>query len=137
MSISSFTDANLAIATAYADLKAAIPEKGDAIDAIVSAVVPPEKVSNFFEFAYANGDKLPASLRTVAADVGDFAWTNAFYGLGENQRGMKMAAALRASTFSIGANDPEPKAEYADPQTPVAVQGAPAPEAPAPDAPAE
>lgn len=124
MQITSFTEANLAIASAYADLKAALPESSDDIDAIVSAVVPPEKVSNFFEFAYAKGQSLPAALRSVAADVGDFAWANGFYGLGENGRGMKMAAALRRKSFSIQEGDPAPKEQYAPPAPISEVQGA-------------
>lgn len=109
MKVNSFADANLLIARNYAAMSAALGgEAKAALDAVVGTPVMPEKVARFLELAYAQGDRLPKALREAAADIGDFATANGFYGLGEDRRGAKMATALRKARFARGKGDPKP-----------------------------
>ena len=86
---SDFGQANLIMAQAYPQLVTALDgdtEAMEQVNAIFGAVVLPEKVSQFFEFAYAYREILPQEIKTAAADVGNFAWVNGFWGLGEGGR---------------------------------------------------
>lgn len=111
-----FAAANLAILEAYAPLvwllKQDHPEALDQLTPIVAGSVPPERVSEFFEFAYAYRDLLNDELRGVAADIGNFAWTNGFWGLGVDQRGALMEKVLRGQDLPEGATEPGISAKY-------------------------
>lgn len=116
MPAQSLIDANLIITQQYAAMRPLLKaEAQQHLDAVVSSPVPPEKVSHFLELAYANGAALPKAVRDAAAEVGDIAWQNGFYGLGVDQRGQKMCAALRKTTFSRAATDPVPSPQFLPP----------------------
>lgn len=80
---------------------------------ILAGSVPPERVSQFFEFGYARRDDLPAELLPAFADVGNFAWTLGFYGLSVDSRGALMETLLRGLDLPEGATAPEPSAAFA------------------------
>lgn len=127
MEIASFSDANVAISGAYLAVRDAVaPELQAALDSVIGSPVPPERVSHFLEFAYANGGSLDLATRQTAANIGRFAAQNGFYGLGVDQRGLKMCQALERTTFSYGAADPTPDSRF------VAPEPAPEPAAPPP-----
>lgn len=113
---SDFGQANLIMAQAYPQLVAALAGNVEAMEqanAIFGAVVLPEKVSQFFEFTYANRDALPQDIKTAAADVGNFAWVNGFWGLGEGGRGSRMERLLRGQALGKNEEVPEPSVKYA------------------------
>jgi hypothetical protein len=108
--INSFADANLAIALNYNELRGLLDKKQQAaLDTVVSTTIMPEKVSHFFELCYAVADHLTPELKEVAASIGNFAWSNGFYGLSDNMRGTQMERILRGETIS---NSPTPKEEF-------------------------
>jgi hypothetical protein len=119
MPATDFQSANLAIVQAYAAMRAKLGEDAQAnLDSIVGETVPPAKVANFFELAYAQADKLDDATKATAADVGHFAWSMGFYGLADNQRGQLMEAVLRGQTLPSGATAPDPKPEYSEAPAP-------------------
>lgn len=85
------------------------------LTAIMAGVVPPERVSEFFEFGYAKADLLDASAKEAFADVGAFATINGFWGLGANGRGMAMEQILRGEALPEGVEAPQPSPKYAPP----------------------
>lgn len=132
MTIESFKDANLAILDFYADgLSHLTPFQLEKLRGIIASTIPPEQVSHFTEFAYANHASLTSVGETLAASVAGFASANGFYGLGENSRGFRIAAALRGETVP---ELPEPKAEWielaSEEQDPNSVLPDPAPPVP-------
>lgn len=123
---SDFGQANLIMAQAYPQLVTALDgdtEAMEQVNAIFGAVVLPEKVSQFFEFAYAYREILPQEIKTAAADVGNFAWVNGFWGLGEGGRGSRMERLLRGQALGKNEEAPEPSAKYA-PASQAATNGA-------------
>ena len=110
--ITDFAAAKILITQNYAALLAALPSKVDQINAIVGSAVPPEQVSEFFEFCYANRAELPAPILVAAADVGNFAWVNGFWGLGIDGRGSKMETVLRGKDLPKGVDAPAPSGKY-------------------------
>lgn len=113
-----FAQANLIMAQAFPALLTAFADdetKAAQVNAIYGTVILPEKVSEFFEFAYANRETLPQEIKTAAADVGNFAWVNGFWGLGEGGRGSRMERLLRGQTLTKSEEVPEPSAKYGAP----------------------
>lgn len=114
--VNDFGQANLIMAQAFPALITALAANSAAIEqvnTIFGTVVLPEKVSEFFEFAYANRETLPQDIKTAAADVGNFAWVNGFWGLGEGGRGSRMERLLRGQALGKNEEAPEPSAKYA------------------------
>ncbi len=113
MTIESFKDANLAILDVYAD---GLPDwthfQLEKLRGIVASPIPPEQVSHFTEFAFANRAALSTNALALAAEVSGFAAANGFYGLGEDARGFRIAASLRGEEVP---EPPEPKAEWIEP----------------------
>lgn len=129
MTIESFKDANLAILDFYeGGLADWTPFQIEKLRGIISSPIPPEQVSHFTEFVYANRASLQPSMLVLAADVAGFAAANGFYGLGEDARGFRIAAALRGEAIP---ELPEPKADWvelaSDDQKPNSVLQDPAP----------
>lgn len=87
-------------------------ETMEKLTGILAGSVPPEKISQFFEFGYARRDALPAEVLPAFADVGQFAWTMGFYGLGVDNRGALMEALLRGQALPEGASAPVPNAAF-------------------------
>lgn len=115
---SDFGQANLIMAQAFPALISALASNAEAmeqVNAIFGTVILPEKVSEFFEFAYANRETLPQDIKTAAADVGNFAWVNGFWGLGQDGRGSRMERLLRGQALGKNEEVPEPSAKYAAP----------------------
>lgn len=109
-----FVQANLIIIQSYAALRAAVAASAHAaLDTIVGSVVPPERVSEFFEFGYAHREDLTPELREAVADVGHFAWINGFWGLGADGRGSNMETLLRGQDLPEGVDAPAPSGKYA------------------------
>lgn len=113
-----FVQANTMMLQAYAALSVAADTEVEQalveqLTSIMAGAVPPERVSHFFEFGYARREELPAELLLAFADVGNFAWTMGFYGLGLDSRGAYMEALLRGQTLPEGATAPEPMAAFA------------------------
>lgn len=111
-----FGQANLIMAQAFPALISALASNAEAmeqVNAIFGTVILPEKVSEFFEFAYANRETLPQDIKSAAADVGNFAWVNGFWGLGEGGRGSRMERLLRGQALGKNEEVPEPSAKYA------------------------
>lgn len=112
-----FVQASLIIVQSYARLRSAVAADAQpALDTIVGSVVPPERVSEFFEFGYAHRESLSPELREAVADVGHFAWTNGFWGLGVDGRGAAMETLLRGGNLAAGATAPEPSSKYVLPE---------------------
>lgn len=97
MQVTSFADADQLILTTYAAAAAAFTtlDKLELYQSVVTATTHPEKVSQFLELCYAQREHLPQNVLDAAADVGAFATTMGFYGLGQDERGIKMVSALR------------------------------------------
>lgn len=113
-----FAQANLIMAQAFPALLAAFADdetKVAQVNAIYGTVILPEKVSEFFEFIYANQEDLPAAVKEAGADVGNFAWVNGFWGLGQDGRGSRMERVLRGQTLTKSEEVPEPSAKYGAP----------------------
>jgi len=87
----------------------------DQLTAILSGVIPPERVSEFAEFGYAKADLLDAAAKEAFADVCAFATMNGFYGLGADGRGMAMERILRGQDLPEGVEAPEPSSKYVPP----------------------
>jgi len=124
--VTDFAQANLIMAQAFPTLITSFPDdetKVAQVNAIYGTVILPEKVSEFFEFAYANRETLPQEIKTAAADVGNFAWVNGFWGLGEGGRGSRMERLLRGQTLTKSEEAPEPSGKYVTPPQ-VATSGA-------------
>lgn len=124
-----FAQANLIMAQAFPALLTAFADdetKVAQVNAIYGTVILPEKVSEFFELIYANQEDLPAAVKEAGADVGNFAWVNGFWGLGQDGRGSRMERVLRGQALGKNQVAPEPSAKYAPaapistPETPVA-----------------
>ena len=114
--VTDFAQANLIMAQAFPALISALASNAEAmeqVNTIFGTVILPEKVSEFFEFAYANRETLPQDIKTAAADVGNFAWVNGFWGLGEGGRGSRMERLLRGQALGKNEEVPEPSAKYA------------------------
>lgn len=111
MPVSSFAEADGLILMTYADAAAAFTAMGEfeMYQAVVTATVHPAKVSQFLELCYAHRDSLPRNVLEAAADVGVFAATMGFYGLGQDGRGAKMVAVLRGEDV---ADPPVPAERY-------------------------
>lgn len=129
-----FAEAMLAIIQVYPTMRGQLPEARQTdFDTIVSSVIPPEKVSLFFELAYATRDSLDTATKTAAADVGNFAWINGFWGLAADDRGLLMEMTLRGATLPKGTTAPEPMANYVEapavPVDPMPAEPAPPPAA--------
>lgn len=90
----------------------------DQLAAIMCGLIPPERVSQFFEFGYARRKDLPAELLPAFADVGKFAWTLGFYGLSVDSRGALMETLLRGLDLPEDATAPEPSPAFAPPVVP-------------------
>lgn len=116
-----FIQANSLMLTTYTALAAQLAgdHQGalDQLTAIMAGIIQPERVSEFFEFGYANADLLDAATKEAFADVGAFASMNGFYGLSVNSRGMAMGMILRGQALPEGVDAPEPSAKYAQPVT--------------------
>lgn len=115
-----FVSANTRMLEAYATISAQFAEQAQGAEltqltAIMAGVVPPERVSEFFEFGYAKADLLDSAAKEAFADVGAFATVNGFYGLGQNGRGMAMERILRGEPLPDGVEPPEPSTKYAPP----------------------
>jgi len=113
-----FVQANTMMLQAYAALISMVETEAeqdlaDRLTSILAGVVPPERVSQFFEFGYARRAEIPAGLLSAFADVGNFAWTMGFYGLGQDSRGALMETLLRGQDLPEGAAAPEPLAAFA------------------------
>ena len=122
------TDFNAAfrvIAASFAAMESAVTDAAQRsqIDRIATSpdVCPPEKVAMFFEWAYGNRAALSADQRAAAADVGNYAWTNGFYGLGVANRGQLIEQELRG-LLPAGATAPDPLPQF------VPTAAAPAPQ---------
>jgi len=116
--VTDFAQANLIMAQAFPALLTAFADdetKAAQVNAIYGTVILPEKVSEFFEFAYANRETLHAAVKEAAADAGNFAWVNGFWGLGQDGRGSRMERLLRGQALSKNEEVPEPSAKYAAP----------------------
>lgn len=116
-----FPQANAMMLTAFATLSAAAVSEDELsaveqLNSILSGLVPPERVSHFFEFGYARRASLPAELLPVFADVGNFAWTYGFYGLGTDSRGIYMETLLRGDPLPVGAIEPVPNPNFVPPE---------------------
>lgn len=115
-----FVSANTRMLEAYATISTQFAEQAqDAelaqLTAIMAGVIPPERVSEFFEFGYAKADLLDSAAKEAFADVGAFATVNGFYGLGQNGRGMAMERILRGQDLPEGVEAPEPSSKYVPP----------------------
>ncbi len=112
-----FVSANGRMLEAYAalapSLAVAQPGAFEQLTAIMTGVIPPERVSEFAEWGYAKRDLLDAPAKEAVADVCAFATMNGFYGLGENQRGMRIETMLRHGELPEGVEAPEPATKYA------------------------
>jgi len=115
--VPSFAEANLIIARRYAEIREALASDDDRtkFDAIAGATVPPEKVSLFFEFCYAQAGRLTAEQKVDVAEVGGFAWSHAFWGLGADDRGRLMEMILREQALPEGTAPPAPLPQFAPP----------------------
>lgn len=115
MDINDFSAANLAIMQAYPAVIDALGDDAEAVqqfNAVASAVVQPERVSQFFEFIFARHETMPAAVKAAAADVGHFASINRFYGLGVDRRGELMERVLRGGSIPSGVSAPAPIERY-------------------------
>ncbi|MBX9728366.1 MAG: hypothetical protein K2X31_05610 [Sphingopyxis sp.] len=113
--INDFSAANLAIMQAYPAVLTALGNDADGVtrfNEIASAVVQPERVSQFFEFVYARHESMPDGVKEAAADVGKFAWSAGFYGLGVDRRGELMERVLRGKSLSGNATAPAAVERY-------------------------
>lgn len=113
-----FVQANTVMLTAYMALApqlsgGANQDKLTQLTGIIAGVIAPERVSEFFEFGYANADLLDAATKEAFADVGAFATVNGFYGLGQDGRGRAMELILRGNPLPKGMTEPTPSAKYA------------------------
>lgn len=113
-----FVQANTMMLQAYAALSVSAETETEQalveqLTGILAGAVPPERVSHFFEFGYAHRSELPAELLPAIADVGNFAWTMGFYGLGLENRGALMEWLLRGQSLPEGVTAPEPMAAFA------------------------
>lgn len=116
MSIASFADANLLMIQRYPVLRAALREDmKPRLDAIITSTIPPEVVSLYFELVYANRDDVADEDKLAAADVGSFAWTHGFWGLGVDDRGRLMEMVLRGTDLPDGAVPPATLSQFAPP----------------------
>ena len=116
MAVASYIDANLLMIQRYPTLRAALPaDDQPKLDAIVAGTVPPESASLYFEFVYARRDVVGDEDKAAAADIGHFAWTLGFWGLGVDDRGRLMEMVLRGAPLPDGAAEPAPLAQYAPP----------------------
>ena len=96
--INTFAEANIAIATHYLAIRDLLPEEAKAnLDEVVGNPVLPGKVSGFLELGYKHRNVLTQAQKLVVAEVGQFAYANGFYGLGENARGYKMVSVLNGT----------------------------------------
>lgn len=111
MPVSSFAEADGVILMTYADAAAAFTalDKFEMYQAVATATVHPAKVSQFLELCYAHRDSLPRNVLEAAADIGAFAATMGFYGLGQDGRGARMVAVLRGEDV---ADPPVPADRY-------------------------
>ena len=115
-----FVQANTVMLTAYMALApqlsgGANQDKLTQLTGIIAGVIAPERVSEFFEFGYANADLLDAATKEAFADVGAFATVNGFYGLGQDGRGRAMELILRGKPLPKGMTAPTPSPKYAAP----------------------
>lgn len=116
-----FIVANTMMLTAFAALSTAWTTEEELaalaqLTGILAGSVPPEKVSQFFEFGYARRAAVPAEQLSVFADVGNFAWSMGFYGLGVDSRGALMEMVLRGDDLPIGVSEPVALAAYTPPE---------------------
>lgn len=112
---SDFVEANRIMLQSYSSLAAADalpPAKLAQLETILSGLVPPERVSEFFEFGYANRAQLDGAARSAFADIGNFAWMNGWWGLAADSRGLRMEALLRGVALPDGVTEPEPSSKY-------------------------
>lgn len=86
------------------------PELQAKLVEINSIMVPPERLHDFVEAVYANMASAAPAVRSAAADIARFAGSINFYGLGEDQRGFKIAQALEANKTT--AASPTPKEAF-------------------------
>lgn len=116
-----FTEANSIMLTAFAALSSAAVSDDEIaavaqLNTILAGTVPPERVSHFFEFGYARRATLPSATLPAFADVGNFAWSYGFYGLGQNNRGLYMETLLRGDALPVGAIEPVPNPNFVPPE---------------------
>lgn len=113
-----FIQANSQMLEAYAAVHAQLTGGDnqadlDKLTSIMSGMVPPERVSKFFEFGYAKADLFDAGTKAAFADIGAFATMNGFFGLNVNSRGIAMEMILRGQELPEGVDVPEPSSEFA------------------------
>lgn len=122
MQVTSFAEADGRIFDVYASASAAFAaiDMTDKLREVVTSTVHPEKVSQFLELCYAFRTYLPADVLEAAADIGAFATSMGFYGLGTDGRGAKMVAALRGEEVT---DLPEPAERFVPPPV-IAEEGA-------------
>lgn len=121
MPVTSHADANAIILAGY---MSALDEfqtlnLAEVFTSICTSTIEAEKCSQFFEIVYANRDALTPDVIDAAVEIGAYATTMRFYGLGEDSRGFQMLQVLQGVTEE----GPAPVARYLPP-----VLEAPAPE---------
>lgn len=99
MFVDSFPAADAVILNTHAEAIEAFDALGlaDRYMEVVTAGAP-QKVSHYLELAYANSTDLPPGVIAAAADIGVYAASMGYYGLGVDGRGAKMVAVLRGET---------------------------------------
>lgn len=94
--ITTFSEANLAIASTYLSLKETLPSEAESLlDEIVGHPILPAKVSGFLELGYKYRDLLTDTQKQTVTEVGQFAYEHRFYGLGQDEKGYKMIAVIK------------------------------------------
>lgn len=102
MKIESFADVNLATMQVFASDRAGLGEDTQKhFDRVVTSPIAPEVAAHFGEVIYAHQEGFSNDSKALAADVCDWATSQGFYGLRENNRGQLIASVLR------GENVPE------------------------------
>ena len=114
MAVTTLPEANIAIAQQYLSMREALPEtRRDALDEIIGNPVLAGKTSGFLELAYACREHLTDEHKAAAAAVGQFATAHGFYGLGVDNRGLRMVAVLQG-TAPDDDTAPQPAAQYVE-----------------------
>lgn len=111
MQITSIETANIAIMTAYAgEVSNLEPELAQSLTGLLATPIAAKRISQFVEVVYARQDEVSEVTKLAAADVCDFASIVGMFGLGQNERGLKISQILRGQTV---ADAPVPVAAYA------------------------
>lgn len=103
------------------------------IKAAAGSVSVVDRSCKLVEAIYANKDaKMPKEAKLLAAGLAQFCSDNAWHGLAEEGRGLKISKALQREAGETGswpkkADDPAPKTEYQKPEDGVDTTPAPAP----------